>query len=195
MVLEDNLRIPSGISYQLKTVELSARLFPEFTAGHDIVPYDIRRAYHNLFLSLSDADSPVCVILTDGKFGSAFFEHRHLSELLGIPLVEGVDLYVGHDGRVYVRTMDGDIPVDVIYRRVEDLDLFVPGLRDAYLEHKVALVNGISTGAADDKLVFLWVPQMVERYLGETPVLSRPPATTCRTPKTAVTWWRTSTAW
>ena len=87
--------------------------------------------------------------------------------------MEGPDLYVGHDGRVYARTLDQDVPVDVIYRRVEDLDLFVPGLRQAYLDGKVALVNGIGTGAADDKLVFLWVPQMIERYLGEAPVLEQ----------------------
>ncbi len=76
-------------------------------------------------------------------------------------------------GGWYARTLDQDIPVDVIYRRVEDLDLFVPGLRQAYLDGKVALVNGIGTGAADDKLVFLWVPQMIERYLGEAPVLEQ----------------------
>ena len=102
-----------------------SRHVPEFAAGYDIVPYDIRQAYLDMFRSLCDTDSPVCVLLTDGKFGSAFFEHRYLSELLGIPLVEGSDLYVGYDGRVYARTLDQDIPVDLIYRRVEDLDMFV----------------------------------------------------------------------
>ena len=110
----------------------------------------------------------MAVILTDGKFGAAFFEHRYLSELLGVPLVEGSDLYVGQDGRVYARTADGDIAVDVIYRRVQDLENFVPGVRDAYLEGQVTLVNGIGTGVGDDKLVFLWVPQMIEQYLGRT---------------------------
>ena len=171
MVLEDNLRIPSGITYQLKSVEMVARHLPEFGAGYDVIPYEIRQTYHDMFRSLCDVDSPVCVLLTDGKFGSAFFEHRYLSELLGIPLVEGSDLYVGHDGRVYARTLDQDILVDLIYRRVEDLDLFVPGLRDSYLDHKVVLVNGLGSGAADDKLVFMWVPQMVQRYLGETAIL------------------------
>ena len=173
VVLEDNLRIPSGISYQLKSVAMAAEFFPEFSEGYDILPYDIRDAYMSMFHSLTDNPDPVCVLLTDGKYGSAFFEHRYLSDLLGIPLVEGPDLYVGHDGRVYARTLDQDVPVDVIYRRVEDLDLFVPGLRQAYLDGKVALVNGIGTGAADDKLVFLWVPQMIERYLGEAPVLEQ----------------------
>ena len=173
MVLEDNLRVPSGISYQLKSVAMTAELFPDFSEGYDILPYDIREAYLGMFRSLTENPDPVCVLLTDGKYGSAFFEHRYLSDLLGIPLVEGPDLYVGLDGRVYARTLDEDIPVDVIYRRVEDLDLFVPGLREAYLSGNVALVNGMGAGAADDKLVFLWVPQMIERYLGESPVLEQ----------------------
>ena len=172
-MLEDNLRIPSGISYQLKSVGISKELFPEFAEGYDILPYDIREAYLGMFRSLTENPDPVCVLLTDGKYGSAFFEHRFLSELLGIPLVEGPDLYVGPDGHVYVRTLDQDVGVDVIYRRVEDLDLFVPGLREAYLNGNVALVNGMGTGAADDKLVFLWVPDMIERYLGVKPALEQ----------------------
>ena len=173
IVLEDNLRIPSGISYQLKSVGMAGSIFPEFSEGYDILAYDVRDAYLSMFRSLTENPDPVCVLLTDGKYGSAFFEHRYLSDMLGIPLVEGPDLYVAPDGWVYARTLDGDVKVDVIYRRVEDLDLFVPGLREAYLDGKVVLVNGIGTGAADDKLVFLWVPQMIERYLGETPVLEQ----------------------
>ena len=182
-VLEDNLRIPSGISYQLKTVEVVSRILPEFASGYDVEQYDIRDAYLEMFRSLCDVETPVCVLLTDGKYGSAFFEHRYLSELLGIPLVEGTDLYVGYDGRVYARTMDMDVPVDVIYRRVEDLDIFVPGLREAYLDGKVVLVNGIGTGAADDKLVFMWVPEMIERYLGETPILRQAPSYNLQDPE------------
>ena len=176
VVLEDNLRIPSGISYQLKTVDIVSRVIPEFAEGYEVVPYDIRETYLSMFQSLCDTDSPVCVLMTDGRYGSAFFEHRYLSELLGIPLVEGSDLYVGHDGRVYARTIDRDIPVDLIYRRVEDLDIFVPGLREAYLDGKVVLVNGLGTGVADDKLVFMWVPDMIERYLGESPILEQAPS-------------------
>ena len=101
-----------------------------------------------MFLSLCGVESPTCVILTDSKYGAAFFEHRYLSELLGVTLVEGSDLYVGHNGRVWARSMDGDFEVDLIYRRVEDLDLFVPGLTEAYLNHKVVLVNALGTGAA-----------------------------------------------
>ena len=182
-VLEDNLRIPSGISYQLKTVEMVSEIVPEFASGYDVEEFQIREAFLGMFHSLCDTDSPMCVLLTDGKYGSAFFEHRYLSEVLGIPLVEGTDLYVGYDGRVYTRTIDGDVPVDVIYRRVEDLEIFVPGLRDAYLEGKVVLVNGLGTGAADDKLVFMWVPEMIERYLGETPILSQAPSYNLQDPE------------
>ena len=173
VVLEDNLRIPSGVAYQLKTAEMAARLFPEFADGLEIAPYDIRGAYLDMFRSIAGSDAPVCVLLTDGKYGSAFFEHRYLSDLLGIPLVEGSDLYVGRDGRVYARTLGADVPVDLIYRRVEDLEMFVAGLREAYLDGKVALVNAVGSGAADDKLAFRWVPDMVESYLGETPILEQ----------------------
>ena len=83
------------------------------------------------------------MLLTDGKHGAAFFEHRFLSELLGIPLVEGADLHRDPDGRIRVQTLDGDIPVDVIYRRVEDLDIFTPGLMQSYLEGKVILINAM----------------------------------------------------
>ena len=187
VVLEDNLRIPSGISYQLKSRQMVDEMFPEFAREYDILPYDIRDAYMNMFRSLVGAPpvpgpgdgascgntEPFVVLLTDGKYGAAFFEHRYLSEELDIPLVEGPDLYVGPDGFVYARTLDQDVKVDVIYRRVEDLDLFVTGLGEAYLDGKVALVNGIGTGAADDKLVFLWVPDMIQCYLGETPILEQ----------------------
>lgn len=173
IILEDNLRIPSGISYQLKSVEMARQLMPELAETYDIVPYDIAETYWDLFRSLCDVDNPACVILTDSKFGAAFFEHRYLSELLGIPLVQGSDLYVGYDGRIMVKGLDGDSPVDLIYRRVEDLEIFLPGLTDAYLNGKVALVNGMGTSAADDKLVFKWVPDMIRHYLGEEPILEQ----------------------
>ena len=173
VILEDNLRIPSGIAYQMKSTEIGLEVMPELSAGYDIIPYDIRDAYRNMFASLCDTDSPTCVLLTDCKFGAAFFEHRYLSELLGIALVEGPDLYVGANGRIWARAMGGDFEVDLIYRRVEDLELFVPGLTDAYLEHKVVLVNALGTGACDDKLVFLRVPEMIDRYLGEAPILEQ----------------------
>ena len=167
VILEDNLRIPSGITYQLKSTEIAMGVLPEMATGYQVVPYDIRAAYHEMFAFLCEKDDPVCVLLTDSKFGSAFFEHRYLSELLGITLVEGSDLYIGNNGGVGARAMGGNLEVDLIYRPVEDLELFVPGLTEAYLNHKVVLVNAMGTGACDDKLVFLWVPDMIERYLGE----------------------------
>ncbi len=173
VILEDNLRIPSGISYQLKAVEISQRLFPEFASAYQVVPYDIAAAYRRMLGSLCDSEDPTCVLLTDGKYGAAFFEHRYLSDLLGIPLVDGSDLYIGVDGRVWVKKLDGDAAVDLIYRRVEDLEIFVPGLTEAYLQRKVILVNGMGTSAADDKLVFLWVPEMIRHYLGEEPILEQ----------------------
>ena len=182
VILEDNLRIPSGITYQMKTTEIGLGVLPEMAEGYDIVPYDIRAAYLEMFASLCDKPDPVCVLLTDSKYGSAFFEHRYLSELLGITLVEGSDLYVGANGRVWARAMGGDFEVDLIYRRVEDLELFVPGLTEAYLDHKVVLVNALGTGACDDKLVFLWVPDMIERYLGEPAILDQAVSYDLRSP-------------
>ena len=115
----------------------------------------------------------MCILLTESKFGAAFFEHRYLSHLLGIPLVEGSDLYVGYDARIMANGLDGDFPVDLIYRQVEDLEIFVPGLTDAYLNGKVVLVNGMGASAAADKLVFKWVPDMIRHYLGEEPILEQ----------------------
>ena len=173
VILEDNLRIPSGISYQMKATEIGLNVMPELTQGYDIIPYDIRAAYQEMFVSRCDTDAPTCVLLTDSKYGAAFFEHRYVSELLGITLAEGSDLYIGLNGRVFARAMGGGFEVDLIYRRIEDLELFVPGLTEAYLNHKVVLVNALGTGACDDKLVFLWVPDMIRDYLGETPILEQ----------------------
>jgi uncharacterized circularly permuted ATP-grasp superfamily protein len=171
VVLEDNLRIPSGITYQLKCRSISRRFFAELNSAYPVVPYEVGASYRKLFSSLSDSPDPQAVILTDGKLGSAFFEHRYLSELLGAPLVEGSDLFIDGSGSVKAKTADGIIGVDVIYRRVQDLELFVPGLTEAYRRNKVILVNALGTGVADDKLVFLWVPEMIRRYLGTEPIL------------------------
>jgi len=171
VVLEDNLRIPSGISYQLKCRDLTDQVLPELKRSYSVMDYEIGNTYLRLFESLCNTHHPSCVILTDGSFGPAFFEHRYLSEILGIPLVEGSDLFIHKDGTVRARTVDGDIKVDLIYRRVEDLELFVSGLTEAYRQGKVALVNAMGTGVADDKLVYLWVPEMIRRYLGKEPIL------------------------
>ena len=174
VVLEDNLRIPSGVTYQMKACELAASAFPELAAAYDVAAYDPAPAFRDLFASLRVNPDGAAVILTDSKQGAAFFEHRYLSEMLGVPLVEGQDLYRDDSGGIRARTLDGDLPVDVVYRRVEDLDTFVPGLRQAYKEGRVALANAMGSGAADDKLVFMWVPEMIRRYLGEEPILRQP---------------------
>ncbi len=171
VVLEDNLRIPSGISYQLKTSELAARTFPEFADIYRIEQYNLAEGFRRLFRTLESEYAGPAVILTDSKYGAAFFEHRYLSELLKIPLVEGHDLYRDPEGRIRARTLDGDFVVDVVYRRVEDIERFVPGMRQSYREGRVGLVNALGTGAADDKLVFRWVPDMIRHYLGEEPIL------------------------
>ncbi|MDA1189669.1 MAG: circularly permuted type 2 ATP-grasp protein [Chloroflexi bacterium] len=176
IVLEDNLRIPSGITYQMKPRGLFAEAFPELAEDYDVEPYDIRDTYHELFRSISGLDNPVTVLLTDGKYGAAFFEHRYLSEMLGIPIVEGSDLHRAPDGHIRVQTLDGDIPVDVIYLRVEDLDMFTPGLMQSYLDGKVILINAMGTGAADDKLVYTFVPDIIRHYLGEEPILKQAPS-------------------
>lgn len=170
-VLEDNLRVPSGIAYQMKSLQLGEECIPEFRRDYTVLPYEIAPAYKRLFASLSAVESPNVVLLTDGKHGSAFFEHRYLSDLLGIPLVEGSDLHVDDDYNVWCRTLDGRFPVHVVYRRVEDLEQFVPGLLEAYKRGKVALINAPGAGAGDDKLVFLWVPDMIRAYLEQQPIL------------------------
>ncbi len=170
-VLEDNLRVPSGIAYQMKALQLGEECLPEFRSDYSVLPYDIVPAYKRLFASVTNVENPNVVLLTDGKCGSAFFEHRYLSDLLGIPLVEGYDLYVDADYNVWCRTIDGDQRVHVIYRRVEDLEMFVPGIIEAYKRDKVALINAPGAGAADDKLVFLWVPEMIRAYLEQEPIL------------------------
>ena len=113
-VLEDNLRIPSGITYQMKSREIMSQVLPEFLRDYEVVPFDIKEAHQNMFASLCQMDSPNCLLLTDGKYGSAFFEHRYLSELLSIPLVEGSELYIGHDGRVWTRSLDQGFAIDLI---------------------------------------------------------------------------------
>lgn len=171
VVLEDNLRIPSGISYQLKTSELAARTVPELADIYRVEQHALAEGFRRLFQSVEGEPAGAAVILTDGKYGFAFFEHRYLSELLRIPLVEGHDLYRDPEGRIRARTLDGDFVVDVVYRWAEDIETFVPGMRQSYREGQVGLVNALGTGAADDKLVFRWVPDMVQHYLGEDPIL------------------------
>ncbi len=115
------------------------------------------------------------VLLSDGPYDSAYFEHRYLASLLGIPLVEGSDLRIDEGGYVVLRVPgEGEVQVDVIYRRIEDLDIFVPVLSKAYVDGKVALVNAWGTGVADDKLVYHYVPQLIREYEEDDPIIRQP---------------------
>jgi uncharacterized circularly permuted ATP-grasp superfamily protein len=187
-VLEDNLRTPSGVSYMLENRRTMMRLFPDLFAQHTVAPVE----HYPLMLldTLRESappwvDDPVIVVLTPGAYNSAYFEHAFLASQMGVELVEGQDLFVDQQ-RVYMHTTDGPRQVHVIYRRVDDdfLDplafradsmLGVPGLFGAYRSGHVILANGVGTGVADDKSTYLFVPDMIQFYLGEKPMLSNVP--------------------
>lgn len=195
-VLEDNLRVPSGVSYLLQNRAISKRAFADLFERQSILPVDdypdrLRR----LLLSLA-ADElhgmrhPQIVVLTPGVFNSAYFEHAFLAQQMGVPLVEGADLFVDPGNRVWMRTIDGPKPVDVIYRRVDDLfldpevfrpdsQLGVPGLMRAWHAGNVAIANAPGAGVADDKVVYAWVPDFIRYYLGEEPLLPNVPTYRC----------------
>jgi uncharacterized circularly permuted ATP-grasp superfamily protein len=195
-VLEDNLRVPSGVSYMLENRKMMMRLFPELFSAHRVEPV---AHYPDLLLETlravapSSVNDPTVVVLTPGMYNSAYFEHAFLAQQMGIELVEGQDLFV-RDNFVYMRTTQGPKRVDVIYRRVDDdfLDpsVFRPdstlgcaGLLNAYRAGNVTLSNAIGTGIADDKSIYPYVPKMVEFYLGEKPILNNVPTWQCREPK------------
>jgi uncharacterized circularly permuted ATP-grasp superfamily protein len=193
-VLEDNLRVPSGVSYMLENRKMMMRLFPELFAQHRIAPV---ARYPDLLLETLRSlapnglnSEPTVVVLTPGMYNSAYFEHAFLAQQMGVELVEGQDLFV-KDRTVYMRTTRGPRRVDVIYRRLDDdfLDpqVFRPestlgcaGLVDAYKAGNVTLSNAIGTGIADDKSIYPYVPKMVEFYLGEKPILNNVPTWQCR---------------
>ncbi|MDB5816124.1 MAG: circularly permuted ATPgrasp family protein [Rhodocyclales bacterium] len=187
-VLEDNLRVPSGVSYMIEDRKMMMRLFPELFAKYRVAPVE---HYPDLLLdtlraiSQKGVTNPSVVVLTPGAYNSAYFEHAFLAQQMGVELVEGRDLFVD-DGHVYQRTTQGPQKVDVIYRRVDDdfLDplafrpdsmLGVPGLLDVYREGGVTLANAIGTGVADDKSIYPYVPDMIDFYLGEKPLLNNVP--------------------
>jgi uncharacterized circularly permuted ATP-grasp superfamily protein len=196
LVLEDNLRTPSGISYVLENRMVMKQVFPNLFSDMRVRPVDHypTQLLENLkFLAPLSREHPTVVLLTPGVFNSAYFEHSFLSLQMGIPLVEGRDLVVESD-RVYMKTTHGLEQVDVIYRRVDDayLDpevfksestLGVPGLIRAYRAGNVALANGIGTGIADDKAIYAYVPKMIEFYLSERPLLPNVPTYLCDNPK------------
>lgn len=189
-VLEDNLRCPSGVSYVLENRQVMKRTFPEVFATSNVIPVDdYPSRLLDVLQSLSDRKDPVCAVLTPGIYNSAYFEHSFLARQMGIELVEGRDLVVV-GGKVQMRTTKGLRPVDVIYRRVDDtfLDptvfnpeslLGVPGIMDVYRKSGIALANAPGTGVADDKVVYAYVPQIIEYYLSEKPILSNVPTYVC----------------
>ncbi|MCE0460538.1 MULTISPECIES: circularly permuted type 2 ATP-grasp protein [Pseudomonas] len=193
-VLEDNLRTPSGVSYMLEDRKMMMRLFPELFAAQRVAPID---HYPNLLLdtlkSSSPLENPTAVVLTPGRFNSAYFEHAFLAREMGVELVEGADLFV-RDDHVYMRTTAGPQQVDVIYRRLDDafLDplsfnpdsmLGVPGLVAVYRAGNVVLANAIGTGVADDKSIYPYVDEMIRFYLSEEPILKNVPTWQCRKPQ------------
>ncbi len=192
-VLEDNLRTPSGVSYMLEDRKMMMRLFPELFAAQRVAPIG---HYPNLLLdtlkSSSPLDNPNVVVLTPGRFNSAYFEHAFLAREMGVELVEGADLYV-RDDKLYMRTTAGPKQVDVVYRRLDDafLDplafnpesmLGVPGLLSAYRSGNLVLANAIGTGVADDKSIYPYVDEMIRFYLDEEPILKNVPTWQCRKP-------------
>lgn len=192
-VLEDNLRTPSGVSYMLEDRKMMKRLFPELFAHQRVAPIE---HYPGLLLSTLKSASPVedpcVVVLTPGRFNSAYFEHAFLAREMGVELVEGADLFV-RDTKVYMRTTAGAKQVNVVYRRLDDLYLDplafksesmlgVPGLLSAYLVGNVVLANAIGTGVADDKSIYPFVTDMVRFYLSEEPILANVPTWQCRKP-------------
>ena len=192
-VLEDNLRVPSGVSYMLENRKMTMRLFPGLFNSHRVAPV---AHYPDLLLETLRASSPpttaepTVVLLTPGMHNSAYYEHAFLAQQMGIELVEGQDLFV-KDNFVYMRTTRGPVRVDVINRRLDDdfLDptvfranstLGCPGLMAAYRAGNVTICNAVGTGVADDKSIYPYVPKMIEFYLGEKPILNNVPTFMCR---------------
>ena len=192
-VLEDNLRVPSGVSYMLEDRKMMMRLFPELFARNKIAPVD---HYPDMLLdnlrsvAPMGINDPTVVVMTPGMYNSAYFEHAFLAQQMGVELVEGKDLFVS-DNMVFMRTTRGPKRVDVIYRRLDDdfLDplafrpdssLGVPGLLSVYRAGRVTLANAIGTGVADDKSIYPFVPDMIKFYLSEEPVLNNVPTYQCR---------------
>ena len=192
-VLEDNLRVPSGVSYMLANREAAKRTFPETFRNAGVRPVE---RYPDLLLATLKSlapewrPDPQIVVLTPGVHNSAYYEHAYLARLMGVPLVEGRDLVV-HDNMAYMRTTTGLRQVDVIYRRVDD-DFIDPltfrrdsglgaaGLFNAYRAGNVAIANAPGTGVADDKAVYAYVPDIIHYYLGEDPILPNVKTYLCR---------------
>ena len=192
-VLEDNLRVPSGVSYVLENRAISKRAFADLFAKQSILPVDAYTDELNRMLTSIAPDGvsePTIAVLTPGIYNSAYFEHSFLAQRIGAALVEGIDLVVGDDDCVYMRTIDGLERVHVVYRRVDDLyidpevfredsTLGVPGLMRAWRAGNVGIANAPGAGVADDKVVYAWVPDLIRYYLQEEPLLPNVPTYRC----------------
>lgn len=191
-VLEDNLRVPSGVSYMLENRLVMKRVFPDLFEQSSILPVDdYPSQLYDMLVSMSPrrVRSPEVVVLTPGIYNSAYFEHSYLAQQMGAELVEGRDLVVEND-IVFMRTVDGLSRVDVIYRRIDDLFLDpeafgtdsvlgVPGLMRAWKAGNVALANAPGAGVADDKVVYSYVPEIIKYYLDEDPIIENVPTYRC----------------
>jgi len=190
-VLEDNLRVPSGVSYMLENREVMKRVFPELFEEYFIHPVDdYPDQLSECLRSLSHLKSPTIAVLTPGIYNSAYFEHAYLANAMSAQLVQGSDLVVGRDDCVYMRTIEGLVRVDVIYRRIDDVfmdpEVFnadsmlgVAGLMRAWRAGKVALANAPGCGVADDKVIYTYVPDIIRYYLNEEPLLPNVPSYRC----------------
>jgi uncharacterized circularly permuted ATP-grasp superfamily protein len=192
-VLEDNLRVPSGVSYMLENRLVQKRVFPELFEQYSIDPVDdYPSQLYDMLCSIAPrpGNKPEVVVLTPGIYNSAYFEHSYLAQQMGVELVEGRDLVVGEDDAVYMRTIGGLTRVDVIYRRIDDLfldpeafnpesQLGVRGLLRAWKSGNVALANAPGAGVADDKVVYAFVPKVIKYYLGEEAILPNVPTYLC----------------
>ncbi len=192
-VLEDNLRVPSGVSYMLENRQVTKRVLPELFQNSSILPVDEYPAQlFDMLASISPRpqDYPEIAVLTPGIYNSAYFEHSFLAQRMGAELVEGADLMVGDDDCVYMRTIDGPERVDVIYRRIDDafLDpeafnpdslLGVPGLMRAWRKGNVGLANAPGAGVADDKVMYAFIPEVIRYYLDQDPLIPNVPTWLC----------------
>ncbi|MCX7066406.1 MAG: circularly permuted type 2 ATP-grasp protein [Methylococcales bacterium] len=196
-VLEDNLRVPSGVSYMIENRVVTKRVFPELLQNLNVMPVDTYPAQlFEMLVSIAPDgnEHPQIAVLTPGIYNSAYFEHAFLAQRMGAELVEGNDLVVKEDNCVYMRTIKGLEKVDVIYRRIDDLfldpevfnkdsTLGVKGLMRAWKAGNVALANAPGAGVADDKVVYAFVPEMIRYYLNEEPLLPNVPTYLCSDPE------------
>ncbi|MCB2110112.1 MAG: circularly permuted type 2 ATP-grasp protein [Defluviimonas sp.] len=196
LVLEDNCRTPSGVSYMLENREIMMRMFPELFRNARIEPVDayptlLRRTLASVAPERCEGE-PTIAILTPGHFNSAYYEHSFLADQMGVELVEGPDLFV-EAGRLWMRTTEGPKRLDVLYRRIDDgfLDplcfrpdsmLGVAGVMDVYRSGGVTIASAPGAGVADDKAVYTYVPEMIRFYLGEEPILQNVPTWQCARP-------------